>query len=106
MENWTFLTKHALVLSLIARHPRITAQELAAEIGTTERSIRSIISDLDRNRYISKSRLGRGIQYRIHTELPLRHYTHREIAIGDFLRTLGWENTGERRGVRVQKTEI
>ena len=90
MLEWTFLTKHALVLSLIANHPRITAQELALTIGTTERQIRRIIADLFADGYIKKKRVGRGIRYQINPELSLRHDTHREIAIGDFLEALGW----------------
>ena len=46
MAEWTFLTKHALALSLICKHPHITGRELADAIGTTERRIRKIIADL------------------------------------------------------------
>ena len=90
MPEWTFLTKHALVLSLIAKQPRITAQELATAIGTTERQIRRVIADLFADGYINKKREGRGTRYRINPDLSLRHDTHREIAIGDFLEALGW----------------
>jgi DNA-binding transcriptional ArsR family regulator len=90
VPEWTFLTKHALVLSLIAKQPRITAQELAAAIGTTERQIRRVIADLFTAGYINKKREGRGLRYRINLELSLRHDTHWEIAIGDFLEALGW----------------
>jgi predicted transcriptional regulator len=91
MAEWAFLTKHALVLSLIAKQPRITAQGLATAIGTTERAVRRVIADLYAGGYISKKRVGRGVKYRINPELSLRHYTHREIAIGDFLEALGWK---------------
>jgi len=37
MPEWTFLTNHALVLSFLARHPRITALELSGAVGITER---------------------------------------------------------------------
>lgn len=90
MAEWTFLTKHALVLSLIAKHPRTTAQELATAIGTTERQVRRVIADLFAEGYIDKKREGRGLKYRINPELSLRHDTHWEIAIGDFLEALGW----------------
>jgi predicted HTH transcriptional regulator len=46
MPEWTFLTNHALVLSLIARQPYTTALELANTVGITERAIRKIIADL------------------------------------------------------------
>ncbi len=91
MTEWTFLTKHALVLSLVARQPQITARELAVAVGATERAIRRIIADLDAAGYIQKKRVGRGIRYRINTGLSLRHTTHQHIEIGDFLESLGWK---------------
>jgi predicted DNA-binding transcriptional regulator YafY len=99
MSEWTFLTKHALVLSLIAKHPRITARELATAIGTTERAIRRVIADLYGDGYIGKKRVGRGVKYRIRPDLSLRHGTHGEIAVGDFLEALGWKR--RRAGVRA-----
>ena len=90
MSDWTFLTKHALVLSLITKQPRITAQELASAIGTTERQIRRVIADLFITGYLDKTREGRGLIYRINPDLSLRHDTQREIAIGDFLEALHW----------------
>ena len=97
MPEWMFLTKHALVLSLIAKQPRITARELATAIGTTERAVRRVIADLFTAGYINKKREGRGLRYRINPELSLRHDTHWEIAIGDFLEALGWRRRQRRR---------
>jgi len=88
MAEWTFLTKHALVLSLIGKHPNITGHELAEAIGTTERQIRKIIADLYSCGYISKERVGRGLKYSINTDMKLRHDTHQEIVVGDFLAVL------------------
>lgn len=91
MQEWTFLTKHAVALSLIARNPRITALEIGAAMGITERAVRNIIADLYEIGYIKKKREGRGIKYRINPDLSLRHDTHQEIVIGDFLEALGWK---------------
>lgn len=90
MKEWTFLTNHALVLSLIANHPRITGREIADEVGITERAVRRLIADLDAGGYLTKSRIGKGVEYSINPDLSLRHDTHREIVIGDFLKALGW----------------
>ncbi len=90
MSQWMFLTSHALVLSSLAKQPRITARELSTTIGITERAIRKIIADLDDAGYISKTKEGRRIWYHIHPDLPLRHETQWDIAIGDFLEALGW----------------
>lgn len=32
-KPWTFITNHAAVLSLLAKYPRITAREVAQEVG-------------------------------------------------------------------------
>lgn len=94
MPEWAFLTNHALVLSYIARHPRITARDLASAVGITERSIRKIIADLLAAGYISKRREGRRNRYRVNPTLSLRHPSHGETAVGDLLRALGWKGPG------------
>lgn len=91
MPDWTFLTNHALVLSHLARKPRITAREVSLSIGITERAVRKIIADLDAAGYIKKSKQGRGVLYSINPDLNLRHNTHGEVAIDDFLGPLGWK---------------
>jgi DNA-binding transcriptional ArsR family regulator len=91
MPAWTFITKHAATLCLIAQNPRITALELSFAIGITERAIRKIIAELYAAGYIRKKKVGRGIKYRINPDLPLHRDTHREVAVGDFLKSLGWK---------------
>ena len=102
MPEWIFLTKHALVLSLIANNSRITARELATAIDTTERQIRRIIADLYADGYINKRKVGRGVKYHINPDLSLRHDTHREIVIGNFLEALGWKRR-RRRSIKFLK---
>lgn len=89
MSEWTFITNHAAVLSLIAREPRITALELAVAVGITERAVRRIIADLHAAGYVRKKREGRRVKYHINSELTLRHRTHQEISVADFLKALG-----------------
>ena len=90
MPDWTFLTKHAVVLSLIANNPRITALELAGELDLTERAVRKLIAELYENRYIEKKKEGRRVRYRINPDKSLRQETHSDVAVGDLLNTLGW----------------
>ena len=97
MSEWTFLTNHALVLSYIARHPRTTALDLANAIGITERATRKIIADLLDAGYVTKKREGRRNRYRINPELPLRHPSHEETAVGELLQALGWKRRGHAR---------
>ena len=91
MSEWTFLTRHASVLGLIAKYPKITAIELAHRLGITERAVRKIIADLYAAGYIGKQREGRGLIYTINPALSLRQATHREVAVGDLLASLGWK---------------
>jgi len=95
MPGWTFLTRHVVALSLIAKYPKITAIELANQMGITERAVRKIIADLSTAGYIGKKREGRGLRYTIDPTLSLRQVAHREIAIGDLLASLGWERGEE-----------
>ena len=102
MPEWTFVTNYALVLSFLAKHPRATGRELATAIGITERTVRKIIADLDAAGYISKKKQGRRIRYRINPDLSLRHDTHQEIAVGDFLEALGWKRRRKRTPAEVE----
>jgi predicted HTH transcriptional regulator len=88
-KSWTFLTNHALVLLLVARHPSITGRELAQELGITERTVRLIIADLEKTKYLSKKREGRHVKYCVNHKMPMRHRTQRDMAIGDFFKVLG-----------------
>lgn len=97
MAEWMFLTNHALILGFLARRPRITARELSTEIGITERAIRKIIVDLESDGYIVKTREGRRVRYSINPELPLRHETQRDKAVGELLELLGWKRKTSRR---------
>ncbi len=97
MSEWTFITKHGIALSLIARHPRITALELGAAMGITERAVRKLIANLYAAGYIRKKKEGRGVKYQINPDLSLRHDTHHEVAIGDFLESLGWKRPSKQR---------
>jgi DNA-binding transcriptional ArsR family regulator len=101
MPGWTFLTNHALVLSVLAKHSRITGRELSAAVGITERAARKIIADLEAEGYITKKKEGRRIRYRINPDLPMRHETYQDTAIGDFLKALGWK----KKQVRTKGTD-
>jgi len=88
MKGWTFITHHAAVLVLLANRPRITALEIAREVGVTERTVRTIIGDLEEGGYIVKAREGRGIHYTVNPRLPMRHPAVKEKAVGQFLEVM------------------
>jgi DNA-binding transcriptional regulator PaaX len=97
MKEWTFLTNHALVLVYLAKHPQITALELSMSIGITERAVRKIIADLEREGYIAKTKEGRRVKYSINQKLPLRHQTQQDKSIEGLLFTLGWKGRKNRK---------
>ena len=94
MSNWTFFTNHGLVLSQIAKQPRMTALEISSVIGITERATRKIIAELLEAGYITIKKEGRRNRYRINPDLSLRHPVHGETAVGDLLKALGWKKRG------------
>lgn len=88
MGSWTFLTNHAITLFFLAKHPLITGRELSSLIGITERSVRNIVSDLESEGYIKKSKQGRQLMYKINPHLPFRHQTQNDKAIRILLEAL------------------
>jgi DNA-binding IscR family transcriptional regulator len=88
MGDWTFVTNHAMVLASIAKNPDVTAREISNDIGITERTTHKIITDLDKDGYITKSRVGVRNTYRLHPELPIKTANS---AVGELLKLLGWK---------------
>ena len=87
-KPWTFITNHAVVLSQLVKHPRITAREVAEKAGITERNVRIIISDLEKDGYLGKLREGRNVRYQMDMKRPLRHKMHRDVAVSDLIAIL------------------
>lgn len=89
MRQWTFITHHAAILVLMAIHPRITARDLSARVGVTERTVRTIISDLEQEGYITKKHEGRTVNYTVNPDRSLRYATQTDKAVGQLLSVLG-----------------
>ena len=88
LPRWTFVTNHGLVLSYIYHNPRSTARSISIDIGVTERTTHKIISDLEREGYITRRRDGRRNVYDVDPELPLRHHTKQDILVSELLEAL------------------
>ena len=88
MPKWTFITNHGIVFLIISRQNRITAREIAKEIGITERSVLRIISDLVRGGYIQRKREGRRNSYTIQPNMTLRHGATKQLSVVDLLTAL------------------
>ncbi len=74
MPEWTFITNHGMVLASIANYQgkMKTAREIGSEVGITERTAHKIIMDLEREGYITKTKVGRQNTYRIHSDVPIK----------------------------------
>jgi DNA-binding transcriptional regulator PaaX len=70
-------------------YPLITANEISSKIGITERAVRKIIVDFDKEGYIVKGKEGRGVRYKINSRMPLRRKTQGDKAVADLLKALG-----------------
>lgn len=90
MPEWSFFTNHGLVLVAIAKHPRSTAREIGDAVGITERAAHKLIRDLEEVGYITKTKVGRKNQYKIHPDVPLMGEVT-DAAVGELLVVLGWK---------------
>ena len=72
-ENWTFLSNHGHILIHLHNNPDSLVREIAEEVGITERSALSILSDLEQGGYISVERVGRRNHYRVNSQKSFRH---------------------------------
>lgn len=88
MGEWTFVTNYAMVLATIAKHPDKTAREIGDDVGVTERTAHKIIIDLEKDGYITKTKVGIRNTYRVHPELPIKSA---DSAVGKLLKLLGWK---------------
>ena len=82
---WTFLSNHGHALIQISRNPDLKVVELAALIGITERSTLSIISDLEKDGYLSVERIGRRNRYKVNPKKKFRHPGEADHSIGELL---------------------
>ncbi|NUP32049.1 MAG: MarR family transcriptional regulator [Streptomycetaceae bacterium] len=71
--GWTFLTNHARVLAAVARNPHARVRDIAAECRLTERTVQAIITDLEQDGYLTRTRTGRRNTYRVVPGTRLRH---------------------------------
>lgn len=102
MGDWTFVTKYALVLASIAKNPDRTAREIGDDVGVTERTAHKIIMDLERDGYLTKTKVGIRNMYRLHPELPIKAA---DSAVGELLKLLGWKAKKRQGQVTPGKTE-
>ena len=79
------MSNHALVLSCLDADPTVRLRDVAEVVGITERATQSILADLVRSGYVTRSRVGRRNHYVVHREAPMRHARHRTLSVGGLL---------------------
>lgn len=84
-EGWTFLTNHARVLLCLARDPHARMVDVAEQIGIRERSVQQIVSDLERDGYLRRQRVGRRNVYSIKRSARFRHAVEAHHDVGELL---------------------
>jgi DNA-binding transcriptional ArsR family regulator len=84
-RTWTFLTNHGHVLVALSRNPTMRIRDLAEAVGITERAAQAILRDLEDAGYVTREKLGRRNQYRLHPERHLRHPAESATPVRDLL---------------------
>ncbi|MDP2730383.1 MAG: transcriptional regulator [Dehalococcoidales bacterium] len=102
MNEWKFITNHGLVLASIATGHGKTARDIGDEVGITERTTHKIIVDLEKDGYITKTRVGNRNRYRILPEVLMKTT---DIAVGELLELLGWKRRKRKKTVDIRKNE-
>ena len=85
VAKWSFLTNHALVLTHVGRQPDSTGLQIAQAVGITERSVRTILADLQTAGYVETERIGRRNQYRVDVHRPMQQVDGRRLTVGELL---------------------
>ena len=83
--SWTFLTNHTHVLVCLAASEDITLREVAQQVGITERAVHGIVSALEAEGVLARSRDGQRNRYKINRSYRLRHPLEAHRKIGDLL---------------------
>jgi DNA-binding IclR family transcriptional regulator len=91
--GWTFITSHARVLATVADNPNARIRDIAAHCRLTERAVSRIISDLERDGYLSHTRDGRTNTYRVEPDKVLRHPAEAGLPVASLLSLLVQDET-------------
>jgi len=89
MRKWSFITNHGLVLAAIADNPDSTARAIGDMVGITERATHKIITDLEDEGYITRSKAGRRNAYSIHADASLNEIFGKKAKAKELLAMLG-----------------
>ena len=91
-SSWSFLTNHAHVLLSLAADPDATLREVAERVGITERAAHRIVSELENEGALTRSRSGRRNHYEIREDFPLRHPIERHCSVGQLVQMVALDD--------------
>jgi DNA-binding MarR family transcriptional regulator len=83
--SWTFFSNHGHVLLCLKQSKGMRLREVALKVGITERAVQKIVKDLETGGVITKEKVGRCNEYKIQTEVRLRHPVESHRSVGDLL---------------------
>jgi DNA-binding IclR family transcriptional regulator len=89
--GWTFLTNHTHVLVCLAQNEDITLREVAQQVGITERAVHAIVTALEEEGVLTRTREGQRNRYKLNRSYRLRHPLESHRKIGDLLDLIGGE---------------
>lgn len=84
-KTWTFLTNYTHVLIVLQAEPELTLRKVADRVGITERAVQRIVQELEAEGFVCRERVGRRNEYKVLTNVPLRHPIESHRTIGDLL---------------------
>jgi DNA-binding MarR family transcriptional regulator len=87
-SNWSFLTNHTHVLVCLNRENDTTVRELALSIGITERSVQRILSELEADGVLTRTKEGRKNSYQINKNFQLRHTLEQHHTIAELIEAI------------------
>src|SRR5689334_11831569 len=87
-KAWRFLSNHTQVLLCLHRDPNARFRDIAQRVDITERAAQRIVADLIETGYVESERVGRRNQYRINTNIAMRHPAQHGHEIGELLQLL------------------
>ncbi|MGW7064899.1 helix-turn-helix transcriptional regulator [Streptomyces sp. NPDC054904] len=97
---WTFLTSHARVLLALSKDPAVRLREVAESCLLTERTVQSIVADLEQEGYLTRVREGRRNHYHITAGAKFRHPAEAGHDIADLIELFA----DRRADARTQRT--
>jgi hypothetical protein len=87
-SGWSFLSHHGMVLVALARQTDLRLSELGAEVGISPRAAQSIVTDLVRDGYLERRRIGRRNSYRLRGERRVPDPWAQDRQMGELVRAI------------------